>query len=189
MLEHFAETEDAQTANFTSWSCALAADAVDDFSLPITLAERAVEKDHGNVFLLNTLGAVLYRAGRFDEALAKLNEAESRFNDPKYDSKNPPASTWYFLAMTHQRLGHEDEAHKWYDKAAAWTSEVLAPASEDGTAKPSARWYSRLRLELLQREVSEMLETAAEPTNTETASEGNETGLPSEESRVANEDG
>ena len=68
-----------------------------------------------------------------------------------------PASTWYFLAMTHQRLGHQDEARKWYEKAAAWTSEVLAPASEDGTTKPSVKWDDRLKLELLQREVSKQL--------------------------------
>ena len=69
MLGQFAETEDAQTANFTAWSCALAADAVGDFSLPIALAERAVELDPNNDFHLKNLGAILYRAGRIDELL------------------------------------------------------------------------------------------------------------------------
>ena len=82
MLAQFAETEDAQTANFTAWSCALADDAVDDYSLPVALAERAVELDPDNDFHLKTLGAVLYRAGRFDEALAKLNEADELQGDP-----------------------------------------------------------------------------------------------------------
>jgi tetratricopeptide (TPR) repeat protein len=80
------------------------------------LAERAVELDPDSVFHLKNLGAVLYRSGRFDEALAKLNEAELRHNDPKHDGNSSPAYTWYFLAMTHQRLGHEDEARKWYEK-------------------------------------------------------------------------
>ena len=59
MLKQFAETKDGSTANFTSWSCALADDAVDDFSLPIMLAERAVNLDPDNVFHLKNLGAVL----------------------------------------------------------------------------------------------------------------------------------
>ena len=60
--------------------------------------------------------------------------------------------------MTHQRLGHQDEARQWYEKAAAWTSEVLAPASEDSTAKPSVAWNRRLTLELLQIEVSQQFQ-------------------------------
>ena len=46
----------------------LAADAVDDFSLPVALAERALQINPQNVSYLNTLGAVFYRAGRYDEA-------------------------------------------------------------------------------------------------------------------------
>ena len=164
MLGQFAETEDAQTANFTAWSCALAADAVGDFSLPIALAERAVELDPNNDFHLKNLGAILYRAGRIDEALAKLNEADELQGDPRHGSDSSPAYTWYFLAMTHRALGNNDEATKWYEKAAVWTSEVLAPASEDGAPKPSVPWNRRLTLELLQKEASELLAKTAEPT-------------------------
>ena len=162
MLEQFAETEDEQTANFTAWSCALAADAVDDFSLPVRLAKRTGERIPSNVFHLNTLGAVLYRAGRFDEALARLDEAESLQAKPDAQANSSAAYTWYFLAMTHYRLGHEEEARKWYDKAAAWTSSVLAPESEGSTPKPSVTWNRRLTLELLNNEVSGQLATPAE---------------------------
>jgi len=37
--------------------------------------------------------AVLYRAGRFDEALAKLNEANDLQGDPKHGSNSSPAYT------------------------------------------------------------------------------------------------
>ena len=66
--------------------------------------------------------------------------------------------------MTHRALGNNDEATKWYEKAAVWTSEVLAPASEDGAPKPSVPWNRRLTLELLQKEASELLAKTAEPT-------------------------
>ena len=105
------------------------------FSAPVTLAERAVEKDPENVFHVNTFGAVLYRAGRFDEALARLDEAESLQTKPDSKANSSPAYTWFFLAMTHYRLGNVDEARNWYDKAAAWTSEVLVSGGEDGSTK------------------------------------------------------
>ncbi len=66
--------------------------------------------------------------------------------------------------MTHQRLGQEVEARQWYDKAATWTKEALAPESEGGTPKPMLTWDQRLTLKLLQSEVSEMLEITDEPT-------------------------
>jgi tetratricopeptide (TPR) repeat protein len=175
MLGQFADTEDAHISNFTSWSCALAAGAVPDFSLPITLAQRSVELDSDNVvFHLNTLGAVLYRAGQFDEALAQLNEAELQQRDPSRAGTHSPAYTWYFLAMTHDRLGHRDEAHKWYEKAAAWTNKILAATNEDGTVIPSVPSNRRLTLELLQSEVSDMLAITAEPTTAETSNTTNE---------------
>ncbi len=167
MLEQFAETEDPQTANFTAWSCALAADAVDDFSLPVGLAERAGGKDPSNVFHLNALGAVLYRAGRFDEALARLDEAESLQVEPNPEANSSAAYTWFFFAMTHYRLGNVDEARQWYEKAAAWTSEVLAPESEEGKPKPSVPWNRRLTLELLHAETEQLLEIAAAETTPE----------------------
>lgn len=167
MLAQFAETEDAQTANFTAWSCALAADAVDDYSLPTTLAERAVDLAPKDVFNLKNLGAVLYRAGRFDEALAKLNEADELQGEPDAQASSSAAYTWFFLAMTHYRLGNFDKARQWYDKAAAWTSDVLAPASEDGTAKPSVAWNRRLTLELLHAETGQLLGIAAAETRQE----------------------
>ncbi len=167
MLEKFAETEDAQTANFTAWSCALAADAVDDFSAPVTLAKRAVEKDPENVFHVNTFGAVLYRAGRFDEALARLDEAESLQTKPDSKANSSPAYTWFFLAMTHYRLGDVDKARKWYDKAAAWTSEVLVSGGEDGTTKPTLPWNRQATLKMLQAETEQLLGIATAETTQE----------------------
>ncbi len=98
------------------------------------------------------------------EALARLDEAESLQSEPNAQANSSVAYTWFFLAMTHDRLGNVDEARQWYDKAAAWTSEVLAPASEDGTPKPPVQWNRRLTLELLQKEASELLAKTAEPT-------------------------
>ena len=51
-----------------SFICALAPDAVADRARPVSLAERAVVGRPGTSAHLTTLGALLYRAGRCNEA-------------------------------------------------------------------------------------------------------------------------
>jgi tetratricopeptide (TPR) repeat protein len=60
--------------------------------------------------LKHGLGAALYRAGRFEEAIHRLDESH-RARD---DAGDPKA--FAFLALTHHRLGHRDEARRWLDK-------------------------------------------------------------------------
>ncbi|MHB9077773.1 MAG: tetratricopeptide repeat protein [Pirellulaceae bacterium] len=103
---------------------------------------------------MNTLGAVLYRAGRFDEALVHLSEADALAQNPSKAHGMSPAHTWFFLAMTRQRLGHAEEAKQWLDKAVAWTDKIFAEADQ-GTADLS--WDGRLTLNLLRAEATAML--------------------------------
>jgi tetratricopeptide (TPR) repeat protein len=63
---------------------------------------------------LRLLGAALYRAGRFEEAIRRLDDSD-RAPD---DAGEPKA--FAFLALTHFRLGHRDEAGRWLDKLAAY---------------------------------------------------------------------
>jgi tetratricopeptide (TPR) repeat protein len=57
------------------------------------------------------LGAALYRTRKWKEAVAALEPTAAR-----PDGENTVA-TAFFLAVSHWRLGHEDEARKWYDRA------------------------------------------------------------------------
>ena len=57
---------------------------------------------------LSTLGAALYRAGRSDEAIRRLEEA--------IQAPGEQTTGWAFLAMAHHRLGHRDEACRWLDR-------------------------------------------------------------------------
>ena len=59
---------------------------------------------------MNTLGAALYRAGRFAEALRRLEEG---IQERKGVSSE---ADWVFLAMAHHRLGHHAEARRWLDR-------------------------------------------------------------------------
>ena len=99
------------TASSVAWSCTMGPDAPVDPGVPVRLAEIAVRgigagDKHA---VLNTLGAALYRAGRYDEAIRRLEEAiQARGGEHPGD--------WPFLAMAHQRLGHRDEARRWLDR-------------------------------------------------------------------------
>jgi hypothetical protein len=58
------------------------------------------------------LGAALYRAGRIDEAIARLDESVQAFG-------GGVPQDWVFLAMAHHRKGRTDEARRWLEKARA----------------------------------------------------------------------
>ena len=75
--------------------------------------------------MLNTLGAALYRAGRFEEAIRRLNESIQAL-----DGGDVPKG-FAFLAMAHHRLGHGDEAKRWLDKLAAYQPKEGADFSWD----------------------------------------------------------
>ena len=61
---------------------------------------------------LRTLGAALYRAGRFAEAIRSLEESHQK----RGDDGDPRG--FAFLALAHHRLGHGAEAKRWLDKLA-----------------------------------------------------------------------
>jgi WD40 repeat protein/tetratricopeptide (TPR) repeat protein len=59
---------------------------------------------------LTTLGAALYRAGRFEEAIRRLEEGIQLRNGASYPRD------WVFLAMAHHRLGHRDQARPYLER-------------------------------------------------------------------------
>jgi hypothetical protein len=56
------------------------------------------------------IGAVLFRAGRFEDAIRRIAQlTEMR------KGKEEPVD-WAFLSMAHHRLGHRDDARRWLDR-------------------------------------------------------------------------
>jgi tetratricopeptide (TPR) repeat protein len=142
LLDKFRGTTDPGMANMVAWNCCLAPDAVDDPEAPVQLAEIAVKgaswPDKANV--LNTLGATLYRAGRFDGAIRRLEEGIQVRNGTSVPMD------WPFLAMAHFRLGHRDEARRWLDR--------FQDPSPD--ADPDQFW-SELEIRLLRSEAEALI--------------------------------
>ena len=106
LLDRFGDTINPWTANQVAWSCVVGPEATTDRGATVRLAEAAV-KD-ADEFLkadaLRTLGAALYRAGRCDEAIRRLEEGI------KLRGETDVAQDSVFLAMAHHRLGHREEA-------------------------------------------------------------------------------
>jgi uncharacterized protein HemY len=87
------------TANTVTWHSVMAAVEEPNLSETVRLAELAVHGAPEDGNRLNTLGAALYRAGRFAEAVHRLEEGIQ---------KRKGVSTWadwVFPAMAHHLPG------------------------------------------------------------------------------------
>jgi tetratricopeptide (TPR) repeat protein len=153
MLNQFADTDDPMGANFVAWICALAPDAVNDYEPVLACASKAVEARPDSEQFLNTLGAILYRAGRHDAAIERLTELDRRRETADGAVQSSPAYTWYFLAMAHQKAGHVEQAREYLNKANQRTDEESADKE-----KPPP-WNRRATLELLRKEAEALLAT------------------------------
>src|SRR5262249_2076942 len=88
----------------------------------------------------------LYRADRYEEAVRKLEDATLL--------TTPVAWDWLFLAMSHHRLGHTDQAREYLTKARKWIN-LANSKSGNKPATPRASWHSwneRAEVHALQRE-------------------------------------
>jgi serine/threonine-protein kinase len=100
--------------NDAAWDCVAQPESMRDPERAHLLIRRAVELEPSNNTFLNTLGVVLYRLGRDDEAITAL-EKSLRLGNGQFD-----AFDLFFLAMAHARLGHTAEAGDCYDRAVRW---------------------------------------------------------------------
>jgi tetratricopeptide (TPR) repeat protein len=155
MLEHFggADASDVPAA-FTAWTCALAPDALEDLAPALALAERLQAEQPKDPMAATTLGALLYRAGRFAEAAARLDAAQQL---PE-DRRTSPIYGWLLLAMAHHRLGHADEAKRRLDRAAAAIDRAII---DHGSGAEPLSLQRRLALTLLRAEAAALLGLAA----------------------------
>jgi tetratricopeptide (TPR) repeat protein len=111
------------TASGAAWVSCLGPGAPDP-GAALALAEKAVAErpdDHKR-----TLGAALFRAGRPEEAVGRLEEAlKLRRLDAVHEE--------LLLALACQKLGRNVEARRWLAKAQTWMDRYRGPARALGT--------------------------------------------------------
>jgi hypothetical protein len=147
MLQRFGpENKDtaAEARHFTAWTCALVPDAVDDLVPALALAERARDEQPKDPMAVQTFGALLYRAGRFEEAVAQLGEADRLPEGPR----TSPAYGRNFLAMAQHALGYHGEARRRLEEVNAQADRALGE---------TLAWNRRLTFQLLRREAEALL--------------------------------
>jgi tetratricopeptide (TPR) repeat protein len=148
MLRLFGHAQDADTANTVAWTCVLAPDAVPDPAPIVELARAAVADQPANWAYLNTLGLALYRAGRFEEAVQQLDQSIK-------ESGHGTWVDWLFLALTHQRLNHPQEARRWWAKAREALDRALDPKGRSPAT--SVSWTDRIEMPLFRAEAEALL--------------------------------
>lgn len=155
-----AEPSETYEAAFT---CALVPAAVPDYERILAKTREYVNaqprKHSGD---LTGLGALHYRAGRVEDAVVTLLEANRVWEQagsvvsPSSSADRLPGYAWYFLAMACHDLGRYAESRTWYDKAEAYTQTALAQPDVFLQAG-SIVWHRRIVLKWLQREAREAL--------------------------------
>jgi WD40 repeat protein/tetratricopeptide (TPR) repeat protein len=140
----------------TAWVCALGDRSHANLTPVVRLAEKSLvggSKGYQDTLLY---GATLYRAGRFQEAVKRLDPAL------KLSKKYDPFTPLLYLAMAHHRLGHVEKARQYLDQAVRGLDEAGAKV-KGGPFWSQSCWY-RLELQILRREAEALLKKpAADP--------------------------
>jgi WD40 repeat protein/serine/threonine protein kinase/tetratricopeptide (TPR) repeat protein len=141
LLDRFGSSTGPLTANDLAWYCVLAHDGVADRAAPVRLAEQAVNGAPvaAKPTYLNTLGAALYRAGRFQEAISRLEEGI------RIGGESLPQD-WVFLAMAHHQLGQHAEARALLDRFRTYRPN-----------ESPERYWEELEIRLLRREAEAVI--------------------------------
>jgi len=143
LLDRFGSTTYPPEANTAAWYAVMAPGLDANVEVLVRMAELAVngapdaEQKAGS---LNTLGAALYRAGRFDDAIRRLEEGIQLRNG------TTTPHDWVFLAMAHHRLGHRDQARRYLEQL----------RSRQPSTDPAEFW-NEAEIHLLQNEAEAMI--------------------------------
>jgi tetratricopeptide (TPR) repeat protein len=149
LLKKLLNPTNLNDANNLAWIFALGPLPSADLVRPLQWSEKTVAGNPRAYQNFNTLGALLYRAGRYEESIRRLKEAIA------VQGQGGTVHDWLFLTMAYHRLGKPDEARKWLDHAVKWIDKHMAAEVEDST---SPLWTLQVELELLRKEAEKVLQ-------------------------------
>jgi tetratricopeptide (TPR) repeat protein len=141
LLDRFQGPMTSEDSNTVALLCTRGPYTVADPESPIRLAQSAVKRANqlDKAVYLKNLGAALYRAGRYRDAIQGLEEAiQARGGEDPTD--------WPWLAMAHHRLGHRALARRWLERL----------RDDQAIADPARPWVE-LELRLLRSEAEAVI--------------------------------
>jgi tetratricopeptide (TPR) repeat protein len=133
-------------------ACTLAPGAVADAALPGRLARKELTDNAREFWSLTEQGALLYRASRFQEAVALLEKSLKA--DPK---SGRSVLNWLWLAMAHHRLDNPEEARQWLDKAQVWLDRFGDGMPDRAEELLGLHLHNWLEAHILRREAEALL--------------------------------
>jgi serine/threonine protein kinase/tetratricopeptide (TPR) repeat protein len=113
------DTDNAFVGSTLARTCTLTPDGVSDWSIPLKLAGRAVEKEPRVAWFLYSLGIAQHRAGQDEQAIQTLKK--SLEVQPSWVGRG---QNYAALALTCDRLGRSDEAQQWLAKTKTWLNKT-----------------------------------------------------------------
>jgi WD40 repeat protein/tetratricopeptide (TPR) repeat protein len=142
LLERPELADDSEAANVVAWFCVRFGEGSVNPTRPLKLLEPAVAVTPAD---FKTLGAALYRAGRYADAIGKLEGGMD------LQGSGGTAADWLFLALAHQKLNHAEEAKKWLSKA------QQSRLKEENAEGENLAWDQRVEMQLLHAEAEAVI--------------------------------
>jgi serine/threonine-protein kinase len=134
-------------------ACTLAPDAVADAALPGRFAESELKSASREFWSLTEQGALAYRGGRYQEAVAFFEQSL------KADAKPGRAVlNWLWLALANQRLGNAEEARRWLSKAQAWLDQFADGMPAGAEQELGLHLHNWLEAHVLRREAEALMQ-------------------------------
>jgi hypothetical protein len=113
-----------------AWAVAVGPAGTAEVEVALGLLESALTLKPDDALLLGAYGSVLYRAGRYRDAVASLTSCIEKRTGERFNLPDSPAGLpydWLYLAMAHHALGDADETRRWFDHGARyvdWTTQA-----------------------------------------------------------------
>jgi serine/threonine protein kinase/tetratricopeptide (TPR) repeat protein len=155
--QRFAGTTEPMVSNYLNGFYRLSADPVVDPARIVQLAQAALPLGRAP-WLPEGLGLAHYRAGEYEEAIARLREA--RAMDPNWEK----ARTNAILAMAHHGLGEAESARQSLDAATRANDQRIQSIFQNPPGNLGVWWANVLYADLIYREAKKLIE-GSEPTD------------------------
>jgi tetratricopeptide (TPR) repeat protein len=154
LWDRFGQSDNPDNALVVAWAGVAGPDALADPARLVAAAQRAGASRSPRAAGGGVLGAALYRAGQYQKAADQLTATvEARGEERTVHEQ-------LFLAMAEQRLGHDTEARRRWERALQGLEQTAQPRLRFD-ADAALFWNERLELELLRREAEALLKAGA----------------------------
>jgi tetratricopeptide (TPR) repeat protein len=133
-------------------ACTLAPNTIAEAALAGRLVEKELKDNAGEFWSLTEQGALHYRAGRFQQSVARFEQ--SLRADPQ---PGKAVLNWLWLALAHQCLGKSPEARHWLDKAQVWLDQYRDGLPTRAEEELGLHLHNWLEAYVLRREAETLI--------------------------------